>query len=69
MNVLVAVNAEVLPVAAVGWVVVVIAVLVMHRQQVAMRGVELPAAAATDQPVEDKRPFAIIHLAGGAAPS
>ncbi len=44
-----AVCAEILPVASVGRVVVVIAVLVMDGQEVAVRGIKLSAATAADQ--------------------
>ena len=52
MLVLVAVDAEVFPVAAVGRVVVVVAVLVVDGQQVQAGRVELPAALGADRAVD-----------------
>ena len=52
MNILVAVDAEVLPVAAVGGIVEVIPILMVYRQQLALGRGELPAAAGADQTVK-----------------
>src|SRR5262245_4409749 len=52
---LVAIDAEVLPVAAVGRIVVVVSVLVMDGQQVKVRCVELAGAAGADPAVHRKR--------------
>src|SRR5688572_14924236 len=57
---LVALGAEVLPVAAVGRVVVVIPVLVMDGQQVEVLLVELARAAGADPAVDRERPCAVI---------
>jgi len=59
-----AVYAEVLPVSAVGGVVLMISVSMMHRQKMTVRGVEFPAAAGADQAVDGQRTFAIILFAG-----
>jgi hypothetical protein len=64
VNILMAVNAEVFPVAAVGWVIPVIAVLVVHGQQVTMGDGKFPATPTADQTVQVKRTFSIISLAG-----
>src|SRR5579862_3744978 len=61
--VLVAVDAEILPVAAVGRIVAVIAVFVMHGQQVEGTRVELSGAFRTDLAVQSEGAFAV---AGGA---
>ena len=52
MNILVAVDAEVLPVAAVGGIVEVVPVLMVYRQQLSLGRGELPAAAGADQTVK-----------------
>jgi hypothetical protein len=49
---LVAIHAEVLPVAAVAGIVVVIPILVMNREQVEVSLVELASAARTDPAVK-----------------
>ena len=57
--VVVAIDAEILPVAAVGRIVVVIAVLVVHREQVEVARLELAAAPGADRPVQGERPLAV----------
>ena len=57
--VLVAVDAEVLPVAAIGRVVAVIAVLVMDGEQVQVRRVEFARALRTDPAMQRQRALAI----------
>ena len=42
------VNTEILPIAAIGWVVVVIMILVMYRQFMKVLLIELSATAAAD---------------------
>src|ERR1041384_5416246 len=65
--VLVAVDAEVLPVAPVGRVVVVVAVPMVDRQQVEVRAVELPGALGADPAVECEGtlPIALVPGPGG----
>ena len=62
---LVAVGAQQLPVAAVGRVVVVIAVPVMDFEQLQVRARELPRAAAADSGIELERLLAVALLALG----
>ena len=50
--ILVAVNAEIFPVGAVGGIIQVIAVLVVHRQQLPVFMVEFPAALGANHPVD-----------------
>src|SRR4030095_13247784 len=61
--ILVAVHAQVLPVAPVGRVVVVIAVLVVHGQEMQRVGIELARAFRTDPTVQRERALAIAHRA------
>src|SRR5690348_16849364 len=58
--VVVAVRAQVLPVRAVGWIVVVVAVPVVDGQQVEVRGVELARALRADPPVQLERARAVV---------
>jgi hypothetical protein len=51
MLVVMAVNAEVFPVAAVRWVEIVIAVLVMNREEMHIACIELAATLGTDRAV------------------
>src|SRR5258705_4532882 len=60
---LVAIRAQVLPVAAVGRVVVVVAVLVVDGEQVKVRQVELSGAACADPSMQRKRARAIVESA------
>lgn len=48
MLVVVTLDAEVFPVAAIRWVIGVVAILVMNRQQVKVPGIELPSALGTN---------------------
>ena len=64
VDILMAVNAEVFPVAAIGRVVLVIAVLVVNGQQMTIGGGKFPAAATADHAVQGKRSFSIIPFAG-----
>src|SRR5438128_889662 len=57
--VLVTIHAEVFPVAAVGRVVVVIAVAVMNCEQVERRGIELAGALCTEPAVKLQRAGAV----------
>jgi len=61
--VLVAVDAQQLPVAAVGRVVVVVAVAVMHGQLLHVGARELARAAAADPRIQLQRPLAVRSLA------
>src|SRR4030095_14384643 len=61
--ILVAVHAQVLPVAPVGRVVVVITVLVVHGQEMQRVGIELARAFRTDPTVQRERALAIAHRA------
>src|SRR5262249_59905619 len=61
--VVVAVDAEVLPVAAVGRVVVVVAVLVVHGEEVQVGALELARTLGADPAVEGERALAIALLA------
>jgi len=68
--VVVAVQAQQLPVAAVGRIVVVVVVLVVHRELAQARAGELAPAASADPGVELERPLAVAGLAlGSGAPS
>jgi hypothetical protein len=60
MNVLVAIGAEILPVAAIRRVVEVIPVLVMDGKQVPLGGFKISAAAGADQAVQGQRPLPVI---------
>ena len=64
MLVLVAVDAEVLPVAAVRGIVVVVAVLVVDGQQVEGRAVELARAPGADPPMQREGALAVALLPG-----
>ena len=56
----VAVNAEILPIGAVGGIVKGIAVLVVHRQQLPVFLGEFPAALGADHPVDFQGAFPVI---------
>src|SRR5690242_7873455 len=62
--VLVTVDAEILPVAAVGRVVLVVPVLVMDGEEMEVRAIELPRALGADPPVQRERAFAVALVAG-----
>src|ERR1043166_3908570 len=64
MLVLVAVRAEVLPIAAVGRIVVVVAVFVVHREQMQVGLIELARALCANPSVDLQRPGAIALQAG-----
>ena len=51
MFIIVAVDAEVLPVRSVRWIVVVIAVFMVHREQVSGLEVKFSGAFGTNEPV------------------
>jgi len=55
-----AVNAEILPVAPIGGVMMVIAILVMNGQQLPIGLVKLPSASRADQAMDGQRPFPVI---------
>jgi hypothetical protein len=57
--VLVAVHAEVLPVAAIGWIVVMVAVAVVDGQQMERVGLELARALGADPAVNLERALAV----------
>lgn len=59
MGILMAVGAEVFPVAAVGRVVLVVAVPVVHGEEAALGRFEFPAAAGADQPVQGQGPLPV----------
>jgi len=61
--VIMAVGAEVFPVAAVGGIVVVIAILVVDGEQVQVVTLELPAAFGADPAVQLQRLFAVAGIA------
>ena len=65
--VVVAIDAEVFPVAAVRRVVVVVAVLVVHGEQVEIRRVELTCALGANPAVDFQRAGAITVLASARA--
>lgn len=58
--VLVAIHAEVLPVGAVGRIVRVITVLMMHCQKVSVAIREIPAALGADEPVDFEGAFTVV---------
>jgi hypothetical protein len=64
VGILMAVNAEVLPVVAVRWVVVVITILMMNRQQLTVGGIEFPAAAGADQTMQAERSLPVSLFPG-----
>jgi len=61
---LVAVDAEILPVAAVRWIVLVMAVLVVHGEQVQAGRVKLPRTLGSDPAVEGERALAVPFAPG-----
>lgn len=65
MNILMAVRTEVFPIASIRWVVVMISVPVMDRQQVPVRGIELATATAADQSVQGQRLLPVFFAPGG----
>ena len=69
MLVLMAVDAKVLPVAAVRGVVVVVAVLVVDGQQMEVRAVELARTLRADPAVELERALAVALLPGAGGGS
>jgi len=62
VDVLVAIDAEILPVAAVRGVIEVVAVLMVDRQQMPLSGSKFTATAGTDQVMDRQGPFPIIIL-------
>ena len=54
------IDAEVFPVGPVGWIVSVVAVLVMDRQEMAVLILELPAAFGADQAVYLQGLFPVV---------
>ena len=68
MLVLVAVGAQVFPVAAVGRVVVVVAVLVVDGQQVQVGLAEFPAALGADRAVDSDGFHAVVAVVLNLAP-
>ena len=60
MLIVVAVNAQVLPVRSIGRVVQVISVFVVYRQQMPGLFVKFSAALGTDQTMDLERSFSII---------
>jgi len=63
MFVVVAIDAQQLPVAAVGWIVIVIVVAMMHGELTDVAAIEFAAAAPADPRVQFQRLFAIALLA------
>ena len=61
------VNAEILPIAAIGWIVVVIMILVMYRQFMKVFFIELTATATADpwMNLEGLRPIALFTSVPG----
>jgi hypothetical protein len=51
MLIIMAVVAEIFPVAAIGRIVVVVPITMMHRQEIQISGVELATAFGTDRTV------------------
>lgn len=62
--VFVTVDAEIFPIGAVGWIVVVVAVAMVNSQQVQGIGLELAGAFGADPTVKSERTFAIPVGAG-----
>ena len=62
MLVVVAVDAQQLPVAAVGWIVHVIMVLVMDRQLAQFFAGEIPAAFCADPREDLQGPFSVLYF-------
>jgi hypothetical protein len=60
MLILMAIDAEVFPVRAVGWVIVRIAVLVMHRQQLSVAMGKLPPALGAHHPMDFKGALPVV---------
>ena len=67
MLVIVAVKAEQLPIAAIARVVVVIVILVVHRELPHVLSCELAAAAAADPRVDFQRLFPVTRLSSLSA--
>ena len=63
MLVVMAIQAEKFPVAAVGWIVVVIVVAVMHRQFAQVDAGKFPCATAADPWIYLQRSLAVILIA------
>lgn len=68
MLVVMAVNAEVLPVAPVGGVVVMVAVPVVDGEEVKVVLVELPAALGADPAMELERAFPVVFMGSALRP-
>jgi hypothetical protein len=66
--IVVAVNAEILPVGAVGGVILGIAILMMHRQELPVAVIELSAAFGANHPVDFQRALAVVHALGCHVP-
>jgi len=62
VDVLVAIDAEILPIAAVRGVIEVVAVLMVDRQQMPLSRIKFTAAAGTYQVMNRQGPFPIIIL-------
>ena len=67
--VVVAIQAQQFPVAAIERIVVVIVVLVVHRQLAQARAGKLPTAASADPREQFERPLAVGFLALAAVPA
>src|SRR6516165_5365618 len=63
MLVVVAIHAEQFPVAAIGWIEVVIVIAMMHRQFRQIRAREFACTSPANPRVHLQRPLAIIELA------
>src|SRR5512147_2705035 len=60
VDVFMAIDTKVLPVAPVRRIVLVITVFVVNRQEMAIYSIEFPAATTANQAVQGKRPFPIV---------
>src|SRR5579862_9224071 len=69
MFMIVAVNAQQLPVAAVGWIVIVIVILVVDREFPQLLAGELATATAADVGEEAESPFSVTLLSDFGFPS
>ena len=63
MFVVMAMNAQILPVAAIGRIIIVIAVLVMNGQQIQGGRIKLTATLGADWPVDLQRPGPVVGFA------
>ena len=68
MLVVVAVNAQIFPIAAVGGVVIVIAISMVHRKKVQVVQFEFPTALGADPAVKLERFFPVIFMTGTFGP-